>query len=512
MGHGGRLFSSVQGLLALHSRFEQRAYERASRERAERLQHEMRTAKPSGVFGAGRLAALSDAASAGLLNASGLFLGAIAGRMLFFSGDGHLLTYARTGAGKGRDLVLPNLAHIRDRSVVAVDVKDGELAFASHAHRAASLGQRCLFLNPFGLLGLPNTRINPLQLLVDIIAKGGIIDTEADEIAQILVPPDPFSKGDGWVRRGAIRLLALRMEYLAIFDPGRCTLEGLWSFVNAGEEDAHLSFRLMAECGVEGIARRAEALFLTFKDAPKQFEAYRAEAIDALSAFEPGKTLARATAQSDFNFAALKHEPHTVYLMAPSDKLSVAAPWVSLVLNTLIETIAKERGPVRTTFLLDEFPQLPRTPATMKALRLYRGKGIQLWFFSQGRYSMEERWSREAVKEFEDQASILNTTGVEEPGVIADIERWSGNTTVLTRGVNHSGGVVEAASANLGEGRRAVLQSEDIRAIGAGKQIIKVAGVPHLFVCDRVPYFDVSPWRAQISDVRALHRGEIDAQ
>jgi type IV secretion system protein VirD4 len=504
-----RLLSGVQGLLALHSRFEQRAYEQASRERAEALQARMRNAKPSGVFGAGRLAALPDAAAAGLLDANGLFLGALDGHMLFFSGDGHLLTYARTGAGKGRDLVLPNLAHARDRSLVAIDVKDGELAFASHRHRAEGLGQRCVYLNPFELLGLPNTAINPLQSLIDVVASGRLIDTEADEIAHILVPPDPHDKGGGWVRRGAMRLLSLRMEYLAHFDPANCTLQGLWSFANAGESDATLSFRLMIECGIEGIARRADALFSTYRDAPKQFEAYKAECIDALSAFEPGKTLARATATNAFDFRRLKHEPHTVYLMAPSEKLSVAAPWVALILNAIIEAVAKEPGPLRTTFLLDEFPQLPRTPATMKALRLYRGKGIQLWFFAQGRYSMEERWSREAVKEIEDQASILNTTGVEEPSVIADIERWSGNTTVLTRGVNHNGGVVEAASANLGESRRFVLQSEDIRAIGSGRQILKVAGTPFLFVCDRLPYFVVEPWRSDIRDVRDLHQGAV---
>jgi type IV secretion system protein VirD4 len=507
----GSLISGMQGLMALHSRFEQRAYEQASRLRAEEMQARMQNARPSGVFGQGRLATINDAMAANLFDPNGLFLGALDGRMMFFAGDGHLLTYARTGAGKGRDLVLPNLAHIRNRSVVAVDVKDAELAFASAAHRSGSLGQRCVFLNPFELLGLPNTRINPLQTLTDVIARGGMIDTEADEIAHILVPPDPHDRSSGWVRRGAIRLLALRMEYLAIFDPERCTLEGLWAFVNAGEEDFHLSFSTMVTCGVEGIARRADALFATFKDAPKQFEAYKAEAIEALAPFEPSKRLARATASNDFDFGRLKHEPHTVYLMAPSEKLAVVAPWVALILNAMIEAIAREAGPLRTTFLLDEFPQLPRAPAIMKALRLYRGKGIQLWFFAQGRYSMEERWSREAVKEFEDQVSILNTTGVEEPSVIADIERWSGNTTVLTRGVNHNGGVVEAASANLSEGRRSVLQSEDIRAIGAGKQIIKVAGMPHLLVCDRLPYFSVDPWKDNLRDVRLLHSGEQNA-
>src|SRR3546814_5827882 len=99
--------------------------------------------------------------------------------------------------------------------------------------------------------------------------------------------------------------------------------------------------------------------------------------------------------------------------MAPSEKLAVAAPWISLIISHIIETVAREVGPVQTTFLLDEFPMLPPSPSITKTLRLYRGKGLQLWIFSQGRYSLEERWSRETVKEFEDMAAIFNTSAVE---------------------------------------------------------------------------------------------------
>jgi type IV secretion system protein VirD4 len=90
---------------------------------------------------------------------------------------------------------------------------------------------------------------------------------------------------------------------------------------------------------------------------------------------------------------------------------------------------------------------------------------------------------------------------------MADIEKWSGNRTVLMHGMNRSGGTVESAGANLGETRRAVLQSEDIRAIGTGRQIMRVAGSPHLFVCDRVHFDDVNPWKHQLRDVRNLHNG-----
>ncbi|OCC22358.1 hypothetical protein MB02_17135 [Croceicoccus estronivorus] len=480
--------------------------EEEARERAAWQQYLMTIAAPSGQLGDGRLASLDDLKAAGLLETSGLFLGAQQGRMLFFGGDGHLLTYARTGSGKGRDLVLPNLAHVRDRSLIVVDVKDGENCFASREHRGDGLGSPCIYLNPFNLLGLPNTRINPLQVLIDIVRDGGEIDTQADEIAQTIRPMNP-REGDGWVGKGSVRLISIRAEYAAHFDPANCTLGGLWKFVNAGNDELEREFQMMASCGIEGIARKAAAMGATYADAPKQFEAYRSDAIEALAAFEVGKTLDRATSAHDFDFGRLKHEPCTVYLITPSDKLGVAAPWVSLIVNYAIEAIARERGGVRTCFLLDEFPQLPPAPAILKALRLYRGKGIQLWFFAQGRFSMEGRWSQDAVKEIEDQASILNMTGIEDPSMMRDVERWSGNRTIVTRGQNIGGGAVESAGINRGESRRPVLQAEDIRGIGAGRQIIKVAGLPQLVVCDRLPFYEVDPWKAQIGDVRQLHQG-----
>lgn len=465
----------------------------------------MALAGPSGQLGDGRLANLADIEAAGLLQPSGLFLGAQTGKLLFYPSDGQLLTYARTRSGKGRDYILPNLAHVRDRSLIVIDIKDGENCYATHEHRAQNLQSECIYLNPFGLLGLPNARINPLQTLVDIIKDGEEIDTQAREVAQILLPPSPKDGENAWVRKGATRLLATRMEYLANCEPDRCNLGGLWRFINSSPEDMDTAMAMMETCGIEGIAGRAAALRATLIDAPKQFEAYKSDAIEALDAFEPGKTLERSTRGHDFDFSALKHKPHTVYMMAPSEKLGVIAPWVSLIVNYAIEAIARERGQIRTTFILDEFPQLPPAPAIMKALRLYAGKGIQLWFFSQGRYSLEARWSKEAVKEIEDQAAIFTMTGIEDPALMADAEKWSGNRTIVTHGQNVGAGAVESSGHNRGESRRAVLQSEDIRAIGAGKQNIKVAGVPTLIVCERISFFDISPWDQQIKDVRKLH-------
>src|SRR3546814_5310695 len=97
---------------------------------------EIASAQASGVLGNGRLANLHDARSSSLLNPNGLFLGALNQRLLFYNGDAPLLTYARAGTGKGRDFILPNLAHVRNRSLIVIDVKDGENCFASFEHRS----------------------------------------------------------------------------------------------------------------------------------------------------------------------------------------------------------------------------------------------------------------------------------------------------------------------------------------------------------------------------------------
>ncbi|WP_165185093.1 type IV secretory system conjugative DNA transfer family protein [Caulobacter soli] len=503
--------SGMQGLMALHSRFVEQDFADRARLKAEAMEAYMHRATASGLLGDGRLADMADVEAANLLNPDGLFLGAFQGRMLFFNGDESLLTYLRTGGGKGRDLVLPTLAHSKNRSLIVIDVKDAENAYASQRHRAETLKSRCVYLNPFGLLGLPNTKINPLQIVIDLVRGKRPIGTAAKEIAEILLPPNPKAGDNAWVRKGAVRLLALRIEWLARFDPDKCSLAGLWEFPNAGDDEMDTAFAVMASCGVIGIERRAKAFRATWANAEKQFEAYKSEAIEALDVFELGNELDIATSAHEFDFSRLKHEPHTVYLTVPSSKLSVAAPWISLIINYAIETIAQEAGALTTTFLLDEFPQLPPAPAILKALRLYRGKGIQMWFFAQGRFSMEDRWSRDAVKEIEDQAGVMTMKHVQSPELIRDIQMWSGNTTILTRGKNHSGGKIETASDSLGETKRPVLQSEDILGLGE-RQIIKVARMPRLFVCDTVPFYRVDPWKDQILDVRRLHRGSEDGE
>lgn len=320
--------------------------------------------------------------------------------------------------------------------------------------------------------------------------------------------PAPARDGDNaWVRKGAIQLCSLRAEYLAHEKREQCTLPDVWKFLHGDEEHFAMEFSMMATCGIESIERRAQAFASMRVNAEKQWEAIRSEAASALSAFEPGKSLGNACASHDIDLTRAKREKLTIFIILPANRIDVAKAWVSMLIAMMTEVIAAARGPVRTTFIVDEFANLPRVPSILRSLRLYRGLGVSYWFFAQGRNSLTSQWSKEQVKDIEDQVGIITMKSVWEPDLLKDIELWSGTMTILQGGVSHAGGVVQTANANLSETKRPVLQAGDVIALGPTRQVIRVASMPHLLVADAVPYFTVDPWRSQVRDVRDLHKG-----
>lgn len=502
----GGFLNVARGLEGDRRAAEAEDYARIARERAFIIESEYLDQEASGSLGDARLGDLDDATAANLRNPSGWYLGVLHGEFVYLNSDGHHLVYARAGGGKGVTSAQPGLAHY-EGSLFVVDVKDGELHHSSALHRAQTLGHRIIVLDPWGIRGGPATKVCPLHRLKAIVEAGGRIDDEADDIALILLPKGKVDAGDNaWVRKGARRLLSARMKHLAYSAPGELSLSSLWRFINCSDEALQVAFADMRASGHEDVAGAAAALHSVFVEAPKQFEAYRADCIDALASFSPGGALDRATSANEFDFGEMKHKLVTVYLCVPSAKIGVAAPWLAMILNHAIEQIAAERGPHGVRFLIDEFAQLPAPiPAVMKALRLYRGRGILLSMYCQGRFSLRDAgYSDAAIKEIEDQAACLQMWGVEDPSLLKDVVYWSGTTSVVQVAPSHSGGQVAHGSFGRREEKRPVLQVEDVRRVNDGQQIIKLPGYP-LFVADRPAYWQVSPWKAQLRDVRELH-------
>jgi len=507
-----QLWSLYQGLQSIQSHARAEAHERrieaaiteAERFRREHIDHPT----VSDTLGRGRLGDRQDAAER-LFDRNGLFLGALDGRPIFYSGDGHMLTYGRTRSGKGRDVILPNLAHVARNSLVVADVKRGENAYSSWEWRSRTLGQRCYALNPWGLYGIPSVSINPLQRLIDKVKLGDRLNIEPMDFALSFVPAGKDGNGH-WTVTGAQQIMALVAEYLARFEPENCYPSHLARYVNASNEEIEARFDRIVACEDEDLAGMAGKFRSIFVSAPKQYEGYRDRMSAAVAPYRSGSELDRATRETTFDAASLKREPCSVFVMMPESEIRAAAPWVALSIAHMIETIVRAEGPVRTTFVVDEFANLPYMAVLPKALRMYAGAGFQLWCFCQGRFSLSDKenagYTREMISEFEDGAGVFQMWGVEDPSLLKDVQLWSGRTVVPTTNRNFSLGPVNSGALSVTETTRDVLQVEDIRAIDAGRQILKLPGLP-LFVADRVPWFEVAGWREGLRDPRDVFTG-----
>lgn len=509
----GKLMNAGKAAWNVYCALEQMQSHQRAREQDARIQESLQEAsrvrafiereEASGKLGNAGLGTYNDAHRLGMFDNGGLFLGGLEGRPIFYNGRGHLLNYAPTQSGKGRDIALPNLAHVANRSFVVSDIKNGENAFATAAHRKHTLKHRTIPLNPYGLLGVPSFRLNPFSRLVTKAQSGSDITVESIQAAMSLVAPK--QDDNAWVSNGAQEILALRIEYLALYRPEQCTLSGLWRYVNAPQERFREATMEMMACGNDVIGALAERALTDLTDAPEQFRAYSSEMTTALRMFRPESELAIVTDKSDFDPGSLRHELATVYLMTPEHKIEASARWIALVLSSILETCANTPGPVPVCFLIDELANLPYMPIIPKALTLYAGLGVQLWGLCQGRESLRASGYKDAtIKTFEQQAGVLHMWGVEDPQLIQDIELWSGKTSVAIRGANNSGGAVSSASFGISEHARSVLQPENIRAVDEGRQIIRMRG-NDLFIADRIPWFTVPRWASALKDVRTLH-------
>ncbi|MEC4678060.1 MAG: type IV secretory system conjugative DNA transfer family protein [Nitrospirota bacterium] len=453
------------------------------------------------VLGGGRLGTLADAKKDNLLNPNGLYLGFLEGKPLFYNGTDHLINYGKTRSGKGRDIVLPNLAHVFNRSLVVNDIKDGENAYASAAYRA-SKGQRVIGINPHGLEidGITSCRLNPFQRLIDKAQSGTDISADAFQLCMSLIPP---KKGDNeWVTDDAQLILATWLEWCAKFHPQSCKLSEMWRFAHTQFDE---DMAMILECENEKLAGQAQKI-IGWKEAEKQWQAYQSALSKALRFFAPDTPLANVTDASDFDPADLRHEKMTVYLMADSDLLEACGSWISLTISALVNTCAQTQGNVPVTFIIDELANLPYMDVLPKALTLYAGKGIQIYGLCQGREALRDRGYKEStIKNFEAQSGIIHLWSIQEKDLVDDVEKWSGMKTVPVKGVSQGGGAVANAGMSLSYQKRAVLQSDDIYKVGDGQQIINVVGKPYLYIAERVPWFNVPNWAGVLKDVRKMH-------
>jgi type IV secretion system protein VirD4 len=147
-----------------------------------------------------------------------------------FRQDGHILTCAPTGAGKGVGGVIPNLLDYPGSAFV-LDLKGENYAVTARARR--ELGQHVILVDPFGITGNTGDALNWLDTLdpdsPDVVSR-------AAGLADMLIAVEGNDADSHWTDT-ARELLRGLLVYMATLPADRRTMAELRRIVTASERD-----------------------------------------------------------------------------------------------------------------------------------------------------------------------------------------------------------------------------------------------------------------------------------
>jgi type IV secretion system protein VirD4 len=300
----------------------------------------------------------------------------VAGELVTYAGDGHLVTFAPTGAGKTAGPVITN-ALTHPGQLIVLDMKGEVFAATAEARRAMGQDVCVVDLREGGESG----SLNPLDLAArcgtDPAVTGRsfaaeLIERGADE-------RDRFwgDWSETMIGGGTAWLLADR-------PPEERRLSRLFDLFT--EDDVTYRMAVMLD-QKEVVNRAAKAAFASFLQLPERET--RPSVLGTvqthLRLFDSDLTrrLTDTTTMDLDGFLAGK--PMSLYIIVPPSRLNAYRPLLRLWLSGLMLLLTQRKSPPkeRTLMLCDEIGNLGRIDALLMATTLLRSAGLSIWTFWQ---------------------------------------------------------------------------------------------------------------------------------
>lgn len=298
---------------------------------------------------------------------------------ILFEGDGHLITIAPTGSGKGVGCIVPALLR-HPGPVIVVDPKGENYAITARRRRA--MGQSVHVLDPMGITDAPpeeRANLNPIDA---IDPEHPMSVDEMSAMVGSLGRRLSADKDQFWIGRATQLLLGLLAHVVSDLPTRHRNLAELRLLVNKAISDPKalaaelsasrhpLAYNLPALLGI-GAAETLGGIV-----------AFAQELID----FIRGPMVEIATSSSSFSLDAVSRgDPLSIYIVVPPHMLDSHGQLLRLWISALVSAIVRRRArPALTTlFLLDEAAQLGPLPQLRQAITLLRGYGLLTWSFWQ---------------------------------------------------------------------------------------------------------------------------------
>ncbi len=299
------------------------------------------------------------------------------GKEIRYVGDRHLMTIGPNGSGKSRRVLLPNLAQLKDWSIVVVDPK-GDLCQMTRAFREKN-GAESVILNPFGVLDLPSRGFNPVAALDE--ASDDFPDDAlglAESMIRVEGKEPHWSASAQDLVAGLIMAVRLAMpvtgnlahvrEFLG-YDYVRFRNNVLQMIAVAqNKESPELEAKLSRYTVIDNESRELNSIL---------------SAAQTQTRWLDSRAIKKDLGKGAFDFSELKERPVTVYLTLPARRLGTHATWLRVMIASIIQPLLKDtrRATVPVLLVLDEYPALAAGGFAIieKNMAMFRGFGIKLW-------------------------------------------------------------------------------------------------------------------------------------
>lgn len=295
---------------------------------------------------------------------------------VILNGEGHLMTIAPTGAGKGTGCVIPALLR-HQGPVIVVDPKGENVAIT--ARRRREMGQRVVVIDPMGITDFPSDTLNPLDA-IDILQAGAV--DELAVLAEVLGLASQDPRNAFWSNRAVHLVIGVLLHVLCTEPPGSANLLHARDLVNAAAGNPAELARVMAESPHPEARRIARILEITASETIGGFLSFAQDMLDFLR----GTRIQENVASTSFDLDEVTSGgPLSIYLVLPPHMLESHSRLLRLWIGTLMSCITRRRArpELPTLFILDEAAQLGELPQLRQAITLLRGYGMQTWSFWQ---------------------------------------------------------------------------------------------------------------------------------
>ncbi|MCA1779513.1 MAG: type IV secretory system conjugative DNA transfer family protein [Xanthomonadaceae bacterium] len=265
-------------------------------------------------------------------------------------GEGHLMTIAPTGAGKGRSVIIPTLLAYPG-PVIVVDPK-GE-NYQVTARRRIEMGQQVYKLDPFDVTGGGSHCLN---LLDTFSADAPDAYDQAITLAELIAPGrslhDPF-----WDESARLLLATLILHVASARPPVLRNLGEVTYLINQSTEDLAFTIKEMLKSKHEMVRRMAAGFSAT---EAKVWASILTTAKTATGVFN-GPSFDQISGRTDIPLDGIvRGDPISIYLILPPEKLDSHGRFLRMWIGCLMDQICKRRHqvPQPTLFILDEAAQL----------------------------------------------------------------------------------------------------------------------------------------------------------